>query len=489
MSIAKILVVEDDSELQEALVDILTLNAFEVVSVSSAEQALQALDDEIGMVFSDIRMDGMDGYTLMTRIRALKPYLPIVLMTAYGTVEQAVDAMKAGAVDYIVKPFEASVLLDKAKAYFNRDASSADDFVVADPMTQQLKTMAKKVAVSDASIYISGESGTGKEVLARYIHNQSNRAKQPFVAINCAAIPESMLEATLFGYEKGSFTGAAKSMPGKFEQAQGGTIFLDEIGEMKADLQAKLLRVLQEKEVERIGSTKLVKLDVRVLSASNIDMKKSIKEGSFREDLFYRLNVFPMRLPPLRERPRDIAAIAERLIQRHCGTDRVAPFIAAPALKKLLEYRWPGNIRELDNVLQRALLMMTGDSIQLENIFLDEQMESQFRSPLLASDSASFDDVDDDFMEDSGDEDIHASVDVSAAYQQRQRELSEGFTEAHPFEDALPMDLKARETQLILQTLRTNEGHRQKTAEDLNISPRTLRYKLAKLKEQGIDVP
>lgn len=494
MSIAKILVVEDDPELQEALVDILTINAFEVVSVSSAEQALQALDDEIGMVFSDIRMDGMDGYTLMTRIRALKPYLPIVLMTAYGTVEQAVDAMKSGAVDYIVKPFEANVLLEKAKSYFNRDASSEDDFVVADPVTQQLKTMAKKVALSDASVYISGESGTGKEVLARYIHNQSSRAKQPFVAINCAAIPESMLEATLFGYEKGAFTGAAKSMPGKFEQAQGGTIFLDEIGEMKTDLQAKLLRVLQEKEVERIGSTKLVKLDVRVLSASNIDMKKSIQDGNFREDLFYRLNVFPMRLPPLRERPRDVAAIAERLIKRHCGSTRVEPFVSAPALKQLIEYRWPGNIRELDNVLQRALLMMTGDSIQLEHIFFDDQMETQFSA---GQQSSSLDDLNSESHKSDQQEVANtASNSDTIKYGKRSDDSSEqdaatnkAFTETHLYEEALPMDLKARETQLILQTLRSNNGHRQKTADALNISPRTLRYKLAKLKEQGVEVP
>jgi len=229
MSIAKILVVEDDSELQEALVDTLELNGFEVVAVSSAEDALVALDDEIAMIFTDIRMDGMNGYDLMTRIRAIKPYLPIVLMTAYGTVEQAVEAMKAGAVDYILKPFEADVLVEKAKSYFYRDASSDEDFVVADPTTIQLKALAQKVAESDTSVMITGESGTGKEVLARFIHNHSTRNKEPFIAINCAAIPENMLEATLFGYEKGAFTGALKAMPGKFELAQNGTIFLDEL--------------------------------------------------------------------------------------------------------------------------------------------------------------------------------------------------------------------------------------------------------------------
>ncbi len=465
MSIAKILVVEDDSELQEALVDTLTLNEFEVVAVSSAEEALTALDDDIGMVFSDIRMDGMDGYTLMTRIRAIKPYLPVVLMTAYGTIEQAVDAMKAGSVDYIVKPFEASVLVDKAKIYFNRDASRDDDFVVADPALQQLKTMAKKVAKSETSILISGESGTGKEVLARYIHSQSTRATQPFVAINCAAIPEGMLEAILFGHEKGAFTGAAKAMPGKFEQAQHGTIFLDEIGEMKTDLQAKLLRVLQEKEVERIGGTKTIQLDVRVLSASNVDMKMAIQKGNFREDLFYRLNVFPMHLPPLRERPRDIAAIAERLLHRHCGTTRVEPMVSAPAMKRLIEYPWPGNIRELDNVIQRALVMMSGDSIREHDILLDHECLSAL----------------------GGGKKIEPPVAEKTMLASEEQVDPVQNSDFKPIE--YPLDLKARETQLILETLRLNGGHRQKTAETLNISPRTLRYKLAKLKEQGVDVP
>jgi two-component system response regulator FlrC len=455
MTLAKILVVEDDLKLQEALVDTLELNDFEVVAVSSAEEALVALDDEIAMVFSDIRMDGsMDGYDLMKRIRAIKPYLPIVLMTAYGTVEQAVDAMKSGAVDYILKPFEADILVEKARAYFYRDASAEEDFVVADSTTIQLKAMAKKVAESDASVLITGESGTGKEVLARFIHNHSNRSKQPFVAINCAAIPENMLEATLFGYEKGAFTGALKSMPGKFELAQGGTIFLDE---MKPDLQAKLLRVLQEREVERIGSSKMIKLDVRILSASNIDMKQAIANGDFREDLFYRLNVFPMRIPPLRNRPKDIAAIAERLLQRHCGGSRVEPMLSAPALKALIEFRWPGNIRELDNVIQRALVMMSGETIQKQDIFFDETFETD--APTVPE------------------------VTTNGVGESSEAVVSNGFDA-----QANTTDLKEREVQIILETLKANNGHRQKTAEALNISPRTLRYKLARFKEQGLDV-
>lgn len=481
MSIAKILVVEDDAELQEALVDILTLNQFAVLAVSSAEEALQVLDDEIGMVFTDIRMDGMDGYELMKRLRAYKPYLPIVLMTAYGTVEQAVQAMKHGAVDYIEKPFEANVLVEKAKAYFNRDASSEDDFVASDPVTVQLKTMAKKVAKSDASIFIGGASGTGKEVLARYIHAQSNRNREPFVAINCAAIPDNMLEATLFGYEKGAFTGAIKSMPGKFEQAQRGTLFLDEIGEMKADLQAKLLRVLQEREVERIGSTKTIGLDVRVLSASNINMKQAIEDGSFREDLYYRLNVFPVRLPPLRERPKDIAAIADRLIARHCGVSRVQPMITAPAMKKLLQYAWPGNIRELDNVIQRALLMMSGDAIQENDILLDEALAEPAK---VFTHHATDEPSPETFTVDSFVSDYAASNEVVKSPSQPAENANQAWNE-----QVLPVDLKAREMQVILQTLQQFSGHRQKTAEALNISPRTLRYKIAKLKEQGVEVP
>lgn len=453
-TIAKILVVEDDQSLQEALVDTLTIHEFEVVSVSSAEDALIALDDEIAMVFSDIRMDGMDGYDLMLKIRAIKPFLPIVLMTAYGTIEQAVEAMKKGAVDYLVKPFEADVLVEKAKAYFYRDASSVEDFVAADPVSIQLKTMAQKVADSEATVMISGESGTGKEVLARFVHNNSARKSAPFIAINCAAIPDNMLEATLFGYEKGAFTGAMKSMPGKFEQAQGGTIFLDEIGEMKPDLQAKLLRVLQEKEVERIGSTKMVTLDVRVLSATNVDMKQAIETNAFREDLFYRLNVFPLKLMPLRDRARDIPAIADRLLKRHCNSSRVEPMFSAPAMKKLLEFSWPGNIRELDNVIQRALVMVTGTTIDAQDIILDDLFSEK---PMTVTEASS--------------------------------PSLESLAKAKLGNEEPVLDLKEREVQLILSTLKANDGHRQKTAEALNISPRTLRYKLAKFKEQGLEVP
>jgi two-component system response regulator FlrC len=449
MTSAKILVVEDDIALREAIVDTLELAGFDVISVDNGLSALAILGEEedISLVFSDIRMDGMDGYALLKRVRALKPYLPIVLMTAYGTIEQAVSAMKDGAVDYIVKPFEANLLLDKAQRYLNTDASSDDDFVAVDPVTQKVKRVAQKVAQSDASVLITGESGTGKEVLARYVHQNSLRAKGPFVAINCAAIPETMLEATLFGYEKGAFTGAMKSMAGKFEQAQKGTIFLDEIGEMSIDLQSKLLRVLQEREVERLGSEKTIALDVRVLSATNIDFKEAFRTHKFREDLYYRLNVFPIHLPPLRERLGDVVPIAQKLLVRHCDSRRACPVLSESAAELLLAYSWPGNIRELDNVMQRAMVLSDVD-INDEHILIDA-------ANLWGGDVEEVVNHDDEVLEGS---------------------------------QLVLQDLKQQEIDLILKTLKLQNGNKGKTAEVLQMSPRTLRYKLARLREAGYEV-
>lgn len=451
MSLGRILVVEDDSALREAIVDTLQLGDFEVLSVDNGLSALAVLgEEEISLVFSDIRMDGMDGYALLQRLRALKPHLPVVLMTAYGTIEQAVSAMKDGAVDYIVKPFEASLLLEKAQRYLNVDASSEDDFVAEDPQTQKIKRLAQKVAASDASVMITGESGTGKEVLARYLHQQSGRAQGPFIAINCAAIPETMLEATLFGYEKGAFTGAVKSMPGKFEQAQKGTLFLDEIGEMNIELQSKLLRVLQEREVERLGSDKPIALDVRVLSATNIDFEQAIKAHKFREDLFYRLNVFPLHLAPLRERPLDVIPIAERLIKRHYAGSHSLPSLTDEAKERLMTYAWQGNIRELDNVVQRAMVLQAGEWITVDDILLDARTLWQ---------EVKENDVSTDAEEETG-----------------------------STEPLVMQDLKEQEIKLILTTLKLQAGNRARTAEVLQMSPRTLRYKLAKLRDAGYDV-
>ncbi len=464
MSHSKILIVEDDPDLREALVDTLELADFEVMATENGHEALEWIvnQEEIGLVFSDVQMDHMDGHTLLKTIRARMPHMPVVLMTAYGTIEKAVEAMNDGAVNYLVKPFEAETLLEAAEKYIDRDASSDDDFVANDDKSRELRSMAQRVAESDATIMIMGESGTGKEVLSRYIHSNSNRNSGPFVAINCAAIPENMLEALLFGYEKGSFTGAYKSTAGKFEQAQGGTLLLDEISEMDLLLQAKLLRVLQEKEVERLGGKEPIPLDVRVLCTTNRDMKKEVQEGNFREDLYYRLNVFPLALPSLRERPNDIAPIAKRLLQRHAPTDQPLPLFSSEAEKKLQEYRWPGNIRELENVVQRALILKRGGEIQPDDLLLEMGTTISASAP--------------------------ETEPVAVPQVTPQTEAPTESPASPSTAGASGMSLKDQETQMILEAL-ANSSSRQEVSDKLGISPRTLRYKIARLREAGYDIP
>jgi two-component system response regulator FlrC len=272
-----VLIVEDDLSLREALCDTLSLAGYPVTAAEDGQRALDLLEREnFGMVVSDVQMQRMDGYALLKRLKAARPDLPVVLMTAYGTIQKAVEAMHDGAADYLVKPFDAEVLVNMVSRYIS--AETADDYsvVAEDPRSQEVLALARRVAASDATVMISGASGTGKEVYARFLHCNSPRAARPFVAINCAAIPENMLEAVLFGYEKGAFTGAYQASPGKFEQAQGGTLLLDEISEMNLSLQAKLLRVLQEREVERLGGRKLIELDVRVLATSNRNLREEV---------------------------------------------------------------------------------------------------------------------------------------------------------------------------------------------------------------------
>ncbi len=463
MSHSKVLIVEDDPDLREALVDTLELSDFEVMATENGHEALEWIqNEEIGMVFSDVQMDHMDGHTLLKTIRARMPHLPVVLMTAYGTIDKAVEAMNDGAVNYLVKPFEADTLLETAEKYIDRDASSEDDFVANDEKSREVRSMAQRVAESDATIMIMGESGTGKEVLSRYIHTNSRRKTGPFVAINCAAIPENMLEAMLFGYEKGSFTGAYKSSAGKFEQAQGGTLLLDEISEMDLLLQAKLLRVLQEKEVERLGGKEPIPLDVRVLCTTNRDMKKEVAAGNFREDLYYRLNVFPLELPALRERPNDIVPIAKRLIQRHAPADQPLPVMNNEAEEKLRNAQWQGNIRELENVVQRALILKRGGEILPDDLLMEMG---------------------------GGDQTVVAPEVVDVAEPSVQP-ITESPSEAATQSASTPPSgsLKEQETQMILEAL-ANSMTRQEVSDKLGISPRTLRYKIARLKEAGYEIP
>ncbi len=461
MSQARVLIVEDDHGLREAIVDTLLLAGYVCVEADSGEAALLSLNRQsVDMVISDIQMGGMDGHTLLSNIRQKYPQTPVLLMTAYANIDGAVRAMREGAIDYLAKPFSPEVLLNQVSRWVPPQRIEPKTPVYGDAKTAGLVQLAARVARSDATVMVTGPSGTGKEVLARYIHDQSSRAEQPFVAINCAAIPENMLEATLFGYEKGAFTGAVQACPGKFEQAQGGTLLLDEITEMDLSLQAKLLRVLQEREVERLGSRKTIPLDVRVIATSNRELRQAVAAGLFREDLFYRLNVFPLRWLPLAQRPGDILPIAEHLVQWHMTQQGGSvPTLTAAAAARLLRHRWPGNVRELDNVIQRALILCDGVQVQEQDLILDEQDwpgESQ-----MAMDEPQATEVEGDW----------------------------DSAERLPGMERLGNELRQQEHQIILETLIACQGSRKEVADKLGISPRTLRYKLARMREVGIEVP
>lgn len=467
MSDAKVLVVEDDSGLREALVDTLALADISCIEADSAEQAIIKLKQGgISLVVSDVQMGAMSGIDLLKSIKLNYPDLPVLMMTAYATIDDAVEAMRLGAIDYMAKPFAPEVLLNMVSRYLPEKEAIKDGPIVEDPASKALMVLAEKVAKSDASVMVLGPSGSGKEVMARYIHDNSLRSEENFVAINCAAIPENMLEATLFGYEKGAFTGAIQACPGKFEQAQGGTILLDEITEMDLSLQAKLLRVLQEREVERLGSRKTIKLDVRVLATSNRDLRDAVAEGVFREDLYYRLNVFPLEWLPLAERPGDIIPLAEHLIQRH-NNDMPVQFDEA-AKAKLLSHSWPGNVRELENVVQRALILQSDKTIHADDIFLGSVASLQSTS--ISSSVVEHGVVKPDV----------ATVQSSESYQTEQfSDESFGYKQ----------ELKDKENSIILDMLKACNGKRKDVADKLGISPRTLRYKLAKMREMGIELP
>lgn len=446
MSEAKLLLVEDDASLREALLDTLLLAQYECIDVACGEDAILALKQhQFDLVISDVQMQGIGGLGLLNYLQQHHPKLPVLLMTAYATIGSAVSAIKLGAVDYLAKPFAPEVLLNQVSRYLPLK-TNADKPIVADEKSLALLSLAQRVAASDASVMIMGPSGSGKEVLARYIHQHSSRADQAFVAINCAAIPENMLEATLFGYEKGAFTGAYQACPGKFEQAQGGTLLLDEISEMDLGLQAKLLRVLQEREVERLGGRKTIKLDVRVLATSNRDLKAVVAAGGFREDLYYRINVFPLTWPALNQRPADILPLARHLLAKHAKALNIGatPEFDEQACRRLLSHRWPGNVRELDNIIQRALILRAGSVITANDIIIDAQ----------------------------GGALINDESEVSAS---------------EP--DGLGEELKAQEHVIILETLAQCQGSRKLVAEKLGISARTLRYKMARMRDMGIQLP
>ncbi|MGV8843789.1 MAG: sigma-54-dependent transcriptional regulator [Pseudomonas sp.] len=485
---AKILLVEDDRALREALADTLQIGGHAYRAVDCAEAALLALAEEpFSLVLSDVNMPGMDGHQLLALIRVRHPHLPVLLMTAFAAVERAVDAMRQGAADYLVKPFEPKSLLDLvARHALGRPATSDTDGPVAlEPASRQLLELAGRVAKSDSTVLISGESGTGKEVLARFIHQQSPRASKPFIAINCAAIPDNMLEAILFGHEKGAFTGAIAAQPGKFELANGGTILLDEVSELPLGLQAKLLRVLQEHEVERVGARKPIVLDIRVLATSNRDLVAEVAAGRFREDLFYRLSVFPLGWQPLRERTADILPLAERLLNKYATKMQHAAVRLSPQAQAcLVGYPWPGNVRELDNAIQRALILQQGGLIQPQDLCLNAQLGIAPNGLATTGFTAQSVGLAASGVTPAGL--AGASVGGPAAEPDQALPLGDaGTVEAV---GGLGDDLRRHEFQMIIDTLRTERGRRKESAERLGISPRTLRYKLAQMRDAGMDV-
>ena len=444
-----ILLAEDDTCLRDALAETLRLEGYDVLLAEDGSSALEKLaEDRVSAVVTDYQMQPMDGYELLRQLREKSPDLPVLLMTAYGTIPDAVRAMQEGATDYLVKPFESAALLECLTRIIPEEPPAASDLIASDPAMLELLEVCRKVAPGSATVLLTGASGTGKEVLARYIHDCSERAQSPFVAINCAAIPENMLEAVLFGHEKGAFTGAHAARPGKFEQAQGGTLLLDEVTEMDLNLQAKLLRVLQEKEVERIGAKISLPLDVRVIATSNRDISHYVAAGRLREDLFYRLSVFPIELPPLRDRPGDILPLARHFLEAACVGQRSAPVLGEKTEVCLLSHHWPGNVRELQNVMQRAAILCSTQTVQPGDLRFET-------TPSPAH---------------------QAVCDANA---------DEGPVSGAPLQD----NLQNVESTLIRDAIRQGGGSRKRAAEILGISPRTLRYKIARLRESGIHIP
>lgn len=399
----RVLVVDDDPSVRYSLKRLFTSKGFEVDLARSAEEALSKIrrlpPDAVVM---DIRMPGMDGLEALRRIKEIDPKLPVIVATAYGTTDTAIEAVKRGAYDYILKPFDIPTLQDlvqKAvqagrmmRGYVGLEGERAfgegEMLIGNSPAMQEVYKLIGQVAPTDMTVLIQGESGTGKELVARAIYTHSRRADKPFLPVNCAAIPEPLLESELFGHERGAFTGAYARRIGKFEQCDGGTIFLDEIGDMSLSTQAKLMRALQEGEIQRLGGTESIKVDVRIIAATNKDLKKLIAEGKFREDLYYRLNVVTIKLPPLRERKEDIPLLARYFLERELKkVDKTIIGFDDGAIEKLMEHDWPGNVRELENVIKRAVVVchepiITADDILIERMEL-RRMEERSTEELL----------------------------------------------------------------------------------------------------------
>ncbi len=377
----RVLVVDDDEQMRVALSATLKHLNFEPKVAKDAREALRYLKKEqFDVIISDLKMPKIDGVEFLREVKKITPETPFVMITAFGDVKTAVESMKLGAFDFILKPFSQEALkkvINLAISHSNlsketkNTKESEEQFIFSSPSMKKIIELAKKVAETDATVLLIGESGTGKEVLARFIHEKSKRSKGNFVAVNCAAIPSNLLESEMFGYEKGAFSGAIKSHPGKFEQANHGTLLLDEISEMPLELQAKLLRVIQEKTIDRIGGTEPISVDVRIICTTNRNIEQEVKEGNFREDLYYRISVFPIKIPPLRERKEEIPELARFFLKKFSSKfNKNVQDITDSALELLMNYPWPGNIRELQNVIERAVVLAEKEKITPNEIFL-----------------------------------------------------------------------------------------------------------------------
>jgi DNA-binding NtrC family response regulator len=382
----RILVVEDEEKLRRVIELQLISAGFDVDNVGTAEAGLK-LVDRADLVLTDLKLPHMDGLQFLSQIRRQNSQVPVIMMTAFGSVENAVEAMKAGAIDFLLKPFSLDHLMQvvgkalevRALRDENRELKAElgrryefDNIIGRSPGMQEIFNTIERVAPTRATVLLAGESGVGKDLIARAIHFHSPRRDKPLVKINCTAIPENLMESELFGYEKGAFTGANTTKPGKFEQADTGTVFLDEIGDVPGPIQVKLLRVLQEREFERLGSNVTRHIDVRVVAATNQDLRAALEQGTFREDLYYRLNVVPLNIPALRERKQDIPFLANHFIRKlapdaGCKVESITP----AAMEKLVEYHWPGNVRELENVIERSLVMAQGTQLDVADIKLE----------------------------------------------------------------------------------------------------------------------
>jgi len=385
LSRGSVLVVDDDGAALESIQEILQREEYQVVAARSAEEALERLrTDDFGVVLTDLRMPGMDGMDLLRTIKALRPETEVVIMTAFGTIERAVEAMREGAYDFVTKPLKRPLLvrsvgraLEKASLQAENqqlraelDAISGERTLIGtSPAMRKVLDTLNQVAPANTTVLILGESGTGKELAARAIHQRSRRSRGPFVALNCAAIPVTLLESELFGHERGAFTGAFARREGRFQMAHGGTLFLDEVGELDPMIQAKLLRVLQEGEFERLGGTQTLRADVRVLASTNRNLLEMVREGRFREDLYYRLNVIQLTMPPLRERLEDVPLLAQHFLARYASRNQKdVRSISREAMDVLTTHDWPGNVRELENTVEHAVVLCRGDTIRLEDL-------------------------------------------------------------------------------------------------------------------------